>query len=216
MMTSSDPVTFETRSRVEIVDLTDLTRPKFAGSSIPADGPLHISRGRLFSHSTDSAAVLVYDLSDPIHPQRVAQFNAGWLPTSFSSEDRLYTVDWGHMPNLDVLISVQTSPRNLGHLALALGRHGRELVNVQGRYAYIADSGEGVKVVDLTRPANPQAKLTYGKEFQGGAVAGDIRQHRGSHPAQNGGAWRPVGVEHHLHAHRAGNQFQTAFVLPCR
>lgn len=107
----------------------------------------------------------VFDVSNPAAPQQIAtyEFNGPGLDEANDmaiAGDTAYVITWDYFALLD--ISDPFDPRLIS--IAPIGVHPRQ-IEVEGNYAYIADSGPGaLKVVDVSNPQAPQLVAQLGTE----------------------------------------------------
>ncbi len=167
-------------SGLRVVDIFDPTRPREIAAydteggyaaSIVVSG----THAYLATYLSRSWGLHVFDISDPANPKRIAYGPTPWgaYREIALQGDTLYIADeWG-LSLIDV--SNPAAPGHLGSIRLNQNEQDTVGVAVQGSLAYVADAGDGVKIVDVSDPAHLSLVGVYRPPVAalGVAVAGE-------------------------------------------
>jgi hypothetical protein len=176
------------KAGLAVVDISDPTRPRIAGSS-PAGflrNPRRIAVQFLYAFVTDDDGVKVLDLSDPDNPRPIA---AATVPLRdaqglYAARTYLYVAD-GAEGLAIVDIKNPTAPRVAGMFTAGGALNDTRSVQVgsvnASMYALVADGRNGLRVIQMISPENvpgymgfspaPNPKLIATYPTRGDAVA---------------------------------------------
>jgi hypothetical protein len=139
----------------------------------------------------------VYDISDPADPKNIGHANDGYATTVAAFDNRVF-VDVGGLRAYDV--TSPDDPDAMGFVPIT--SPSVEDFAVSGNHVYVANSGAGLKIFDVSGPGNPVqvGAINNGGFAKGVTVSGDyaylanytdgLRVYDVSNPAQ------PVNVGH--------------------
>ncbi len=124
------------------------------------DGARHVTLGGHYAYVAAAAGLVVVDLDDPLHPRHVATLPLRDARASALQFRYLWVTDADGLKLFDV--TRLESPRPLPSATLPLA-DARKLY-VARTYAYVAAKGDGLVIVDVTRPEAPSVYLrtTFG------------------------------------------------------
>jgi hypothetical protein len=176
------------RSELAIVDVRDRSRPVLISRYDlgPSFNDLAVRDGYAYIGGTTDvggtarffdAYLLILDVRDPAIPTRIGRYQNDviFIPTGsggFALVDDLVYLGMGNGPALYTLdVHDRTHPTPLGSLAINASD-----LRVVGQFAYVADIGAGLTIVDIRDPAAPVQRASYGPLGYplGVDVAGDL------------------------------------------
>ncbi len=137
----------------EIWDVSDLQNP-YMMSSVPFmyGNELFIS-GEYAYVSADHEGLRIIDISDPSNPQLLGQLEAySWTPAFDISGTTGYVANGSGLYTLDLSNPYGSAPQMLGFLPTAGQLND---VAYSGSMAYLADWTGGLRIIDVSDPANP-------------------------------------------------------------
>jgi hypothetical protein len=155
-----------------IFDVSDPANPVIEGAlTVPGSVECVAVAGHyafLGNSATTQTGVKVIDISDPANPVQVGEYptTQGILHIDISGDLAAVAVP----PNVEFLdISTPTSPQLIGSYTTDSGVRS---VDIEGNRAYIAAFVDGLRVVDITDPANPDSVALIGDFAYGVTVEG--------------------------------------------
>jgi hypothetical protein len=146
------------RFALRVIDVSAPSAPRLVGSHElegAADGVTVFGKHAYVYGQRD--VLTVFDISDPAHPQRMGECEAGvwWVAAVVMSGSYAYvaqTVGLGYEGRLEVLNI--SDPTNLRAVGVCYAGVRASAVAVSGSHAYLA--ADGLHTIDLSDPAKPQ------------------------------------------------------------
>lgn len=146
--------------RLTAFDVTDPANPQLLGQSAMLHdlfGALAVSGTHAYLGGTYSAGLVILDVSDPSAPHVISQWSGtGGTEGIALSGNYAYLATAYGLSIVDV--SVPGAPSQVGMLATP--DRARD-VAVRGGLAYVASDQAGLRIVDISDPADPQPLVTY-------------------------------------------------------
>ena len=161
-------VTNNTGNTLSIFDISNPASPVSISSistGLNTPGTVVVQGRYAYVANGGSMAVSIYDISNPTSPTYVTQFIAtGSSFNALTVEGRyVYAVTNSVIQVIDV--SNPYAPISAGSYTLANGRG----IAVQGRYAYVPVSVNGLIILDVSNPAAITSVVDVSQSFTGGA-----------------------------------------------
>jgi hypothetical protein len=180
---------------IRIFDITDKRNPQPVADILDAAWGIHdvtVIRGRLYGAWINGlAGVSLSDVSNPAQPRELAKIRYPQAGThnAWPTEDEKFilTTDEVNSTRHNLKIWDARAPSQLNQIAeFGVGISPVSTIHnvyVRGRYAYISYYCEGVRIVDIADPANPQPVAFY--DFNGSASCSQWNSNWGVYPFAN-------------------------------
>lgn len=144
-----------------IVDVSDPANPQTLSSGLISGGMFSIAflKNHVYLADSSSASIIIFDVADPRNPQQVGVFEAAAIPSQvgvmIDAVDRCGDNLCLAVPNHGFVIldiSEPANPKILGDVT----QFWPSGVISDGQFAYLLDDMEGLRVFDISNPAQPQ------------------------------------------------------------
>ncbi len=135
---------------LSVVNISDPATPTYAGRYNP--GTCYaVALDSPHAYVTDWSGLHIVDISDPSNPSEAASWSSPVAAMDVALEGSLAYVAAGglHVVSLEL-----SGPQEVGAYAPGTGED-YQSVAVDGFYAYVADRGKGLRVIDVSDPRRP-------------------------------------------------------------
>jgi hypothetical protein len=145
---------------LRIADVTDSAHPRWLGATDianPHDWGLIESVAIVggYAYVGVGNRLFVADISDPTHPTWTESIGLKGLARDITVAGGVaYVADEGGMQLVD--ISIPAHPALLGRIELSTGEGHTRNIAVSGPLTYVAVEGDGLQIIDVSDPNNPQ------------------------------------------------------------
>ncbi|NQU05064.1 MAG: T9SS type A sorting domain-containing protein [Calditrichaeota bacterium] len=141
---------------LKVVDVSTKTSPRLVTTyddSISAANDVQVRDNFAFIAGVPELSVV--DISDPVHPEYISDIGQE------SGESLALNDDYAYVANRGLKVFDVYDPENpdsISCLKLEMGATGIEIV---GQLAYVADKNDGIYVLDISEPGDPQIIHTF-------------------------------------------------------